>query len=184
LTSTPTAVPQYDAESYRTTLIHEVARRVVFLRDVPIHQREDVAQMTVEAFLRNPDGIRARYPEPGVWAGLKLAAMAVDARRREGAQCGTGARHTRRVDVFDPNDPVTQAILTDDTDPVERFLIDEQLAPLLSILSPEDRYLFCMVEGLQYTAREVAGILGIGDSAASRRLTRIRRDLRAYAVAA
>lgn len=184
MTKDPDAVPRQDADAYLSTLISEIHRRVVFLRTIPIHQRDDVAQMTIEAYLLHADSIRARYPNPGVWAGLKLAGMAIDARRRDDAQCGRGARHTRRVDAFDPNDPVTQAILTDESDPLERFLLDEQLAPLLSILSPEDRFLFCMVEGLQYTAREVAGILGIGDSTASKRLTRIRRDLAAYDVAA
>jgi RNA polymerase sigma factor (sigma-70 family) len=184
LTENPTAVPRYDAASYPSTLISEVRRRVVFLRNVAFDQREDVAQMTVEAFLRNPVGIQARYPEPGVWAGFKLAAMAIDLRRRNGAQCGTGARHTRQVDVFDPNDPLTQAILVDDTDPIEQFLLNEELAPLLSILTPEDRFLFCMVNGFDYTAREIAGVLGIADSTASKRLKRIRRDLLEFAVAA
>jgi DNA-directed RNA polymerase specialized sigma24 family protein len=41
-----------------------------------------------------------------------------------------------------------------------------------------------MVEGLGYTSREVAGILNIADSTASKRLKRIRRDLYEFATAA
>jgi RNA polymerase sigma factor (sigma-70 family) len=196
VTKTPNAAPKYagspkcdaeaasTAELYESTLIAEVHRRVVFLRNVDIDQRDDVAQMTIEAFLRNADTIAARYPEPGVWVSLKLAAMAIDAQRRNDAQRGAGARHTRQVDAFDPNDPSTHAILIEDADPIAHFLLDEQLAPLLNILTPEDRYLFCMVNGFGYSAREVADALGIADSTASKRLKRIRRDLHEFAVAA
>ena len=180
----PTAVPQYDAESYLSTLITEVQRRVRFLRTVNEANRDDVAQMTIEVFLGDADEIRARYPNPGIWAGQKLACMAIDFGRRDNAQCGRGARGTRRVDAFDPNDPLTQVILTDRTDHTERIAAGEELEHLLSILSDDDRLLFCMVVGLGYTSREVARLLGIAESTASKRLTRIRSDLREFATAA
>jgi RNA polymerase sigma factor (sigma-70 family) len=184
LNQQPTAVPQYDAESYQSTLIREVERRVRFLRTVNEANRADVAQMTIEVFLGNAEAIRARYPNPGIWAGQKLACIAIDFGRRDNAQCGRGARGTRRVDSFDPTDPLTQAILTDHTDPLEAIAASDELAHLLSILSDDDRLLFCMVEGLGYTSREVAGILNIADSTASKRLKRIRRDLYEFATAA
>jgi RNA polymerase sigma factor (sigma-70 family) len=180
----PTAVPQYDAESYLTTLITEVDRRVRYLRTVNEANRGDVAQRTIEKYLGKAEAIRAEYPNPGIWAGQRLACEAIDFGRRENAQRGCGARGTRRVDAFDPTDPLTQSILTDRTDPLDIIAANDELSHLLSILSDDDRLLFCMVEGLGYTAREVAGILGISDSTASRRLTRIRRELREFATAA
>ncbi len=180
----PTAVPQYDAESYQSTLISEVDRRVRYLRTVNEANRGDVAQRTIEKYLGDAEDIRARYPNPGIWAGQRLACEAIDFGRREKAQRGCGARGTRRVDSFDPTDPLTQSILTDNTDPLETIAASDELAHLLSILSDDDRLLFCMVEGLGYTNREVAGILNISDSTASRRLTRIRRELREFATAA
>lgn len=180
----PTAAPQYDPESYQSILISEVHRRVRFLRTVDEANRDDVAQMTIEVFLRNAERIRAQYPEPGIWAGQKLACIAIDFGRRQNAQSGRGARGTRRVDSFDPTDPLTQAILTDHNDPLEIVAANDMLRQLLSILSADDRLLFCMVEGLGHSARDVAGILGISDSTASRRLTRIRHDLREFAIAA
>jgi RNA polymerase sigma factor (sigma-70 family) len=177
----PTAVPQYDAESYLTTLIDEVERQVRYLRTINEANRDDVAQMTIEIFLRNAESIRARYPNPGIWAGQKLACTAIDFGRRDNAQCGRGARGTRRVDTIDTTDPLTQLILTDHTNPLDIVAANDELSHLLSVLSDDDRLLFCMVEGLGYTAREVAGVLGISDSTASRRLTRIRRELREFA---
>ena len=180
----PTAVPQYDAESYLTTLISEVDRRVRFLRTVNEANRGDVAQRTIEKYLGDAEKIRAKYPNPGIWAGQRLACDAIDFERREKAQRGCGARGTRRVDTIDTTDPLTQSILTDHTDPLDIVAAGDELAHLLSILSDDDRLLFCMVEGLGYTNREVAGILNISDSTASKRLKRIRNDLYEFATAA
>ena len=174
-------MPQYDAESYLSTLISEVQRRSRFLRTVSEANRDDVAQMTIEIFLRSPEKIRAEYPNPGIWAGQRLACTAIDFGRRDNAQCGRGARGTRQVDRIDHTDPRTQAVFTDRTDPVDIVADSDELSHLLSILDQDDRLLFCMVTGLGYTAREVARILGISDSTASKRLTSIRRELREFA---
>ncbi|MBU6329715.1 MAG: sigma-70 family RNA polymerase sigma factor [Acidobacteria bacterium] len=178
------AVPPYDAESYLTILITEVRRRVRFLRNLAVENRDDVAQMAIEAYLRRPDEVRENYPEPGVWAGLKVASAAIDHGRRNAAQRGAGARGTRQVIGFDPQHEAVDHMFSDPTDPVAALLDHEVLAPILRVLTPADRTLFCLVEGYQYTNREAGRILGLSDSATSKRLKRIRAQVRELVIAA
>lgn len=181
------AVPSttgYDPESYLITLVAEVRRRVCFIGGLSAADRDDICQMTLLAFCRDAESIRARYPEPGVWAGVNLRGRAVDFGRREGAQRGEGARHTRRVGAFDTTNRDCQEMFSIDTDPFEQFLAHDELAPLLAILTPADRALVYLVHGLQMSNRDAAGVLGLTDSCASRRLTRALKRMRAFTVAA
>ncbi len=184
MTTTPTAVSQYDEESYTTTLVTEVHRRVGFLKGLTPSQRDDIGQMTLVAFLLHAEAIRARYPEPGVWAGQKLASMAIDFGRREAAQRGQGARFTRQVDAFDPTDPLTQSMFVTEIDPLAELVASDELAPLLAVLSDDDRTLVCLVHGLGYSNREAARLLGLTDSCASRRLSSSLAKMREFAFAA
>ena len=175
---------QHDEKSYITELVTQVSRRVVYLKGLTPSQRDDIGQMTLTAFWLDADSIRARYPVPGIWAGQKLTGMAIDFSRREAAQRGQGARFTRQVDAFDPTDPATHAMVLTEHDPLEQLLASEELAPLLEILTPDDQALVCLVHGLGYSNREAAGILGISDSCASRRLSSSLARMREFDLAA
>jgi DNA-directed RNA polymerase specialized sigma24 family protein len=180
----PGTTPGYDADSYLATLVTEVNRRVVFIKGLSPSQRDDVCQMTLLYFWLDEASIRARYPQPGVWAGLKLRTVAVDFGRREGAQRGEGARHTRQVGTVDTTDSTWQEMFSIDCDPLERLQDSDELAPLFAILNPEDRTLVYLVHGLGYTNRDAAGLLGITDSCASRRLRSAMARMHAFGLAA
>ena len=181
---TPGITPEYDADSYVNTLVAEVNRRVVFINGLSQAQRDDVCQMTLLSFWLNAEDIRARYPQPGVWAGLKLRNVAVDFGRREGAQRGEGARHTRQVGAFDTTDSTWEDMFSIDCDPLERLQDSDELAPLFAILSAEDRTLVYLVHGLGYTNKDAAGLLGITGSCASRRLSSALARMHSFGLAA
>ena len=187
-TAVPSSTPEHNAEhnaaSYLEVLVAEVHRRVGFINGLTPSQRDDVCQMTLLAFWKDAESIRATYPVPGVWAGVKLRTMAIDLGRREGAQRGEGARHTRRVGAIDTTDRVWQEMFRIDADPLERLHDTGELAPLLAILGPDDRTLVYLVHGLGYSNRDAAGLLGITDSCASRRLSSALRRMREFAIAA
>lgn len=180
----PSTDPEYDADSYLDTLDTEVKRRVVFIKGLSPSQRDDVCQMTLLSFLLNAEDIRARYPQPGVWAGLKLRNVAVDFGRREGAQRGEGARHTRQVGAVDTTDSTWQDMFSIDSDPLERLQDSDELAPLFAILNAQDRTLVYLVHGLGYTNKDAAGLLGITGSCASRRLSTAMARMHAFGLAA
>ena len=191
-TAVPSSTPEHNAghnaehtaEAYLEVLVAEVHRRVGFINGLTPSQRDDVCQMTLLAFWKDAESIRTTYPVPGVWAGVKLRTMAIDFGRREGAQRGEGARHTRRVGAIDTTDREWQEMFSIDADPLERLHDTDELAPLLAILGPDDRTLVYLVHGLGYSNTDAARLLGITDSCASRRLSSALRRMHEFAIAA
>ena len=176
--------PAYNAESYLATLVIEVYRRVVFIKGLSPSQRDDVCQMTLLAYWRDAESIRANYSEPGVWARVKLTSEAINFGRREGAQRGEGARHTRQVGAIDTTDATWENVFRQDGDLIDHLQNCDELAPMFAILSPDDRTLVYLVHGLGYTNKAAAGLLGITGSCASRRLRSALSRMRAFDLAA
>ena len=157
---------------------------------------EDVAQAECVNLLENIELVRDSYPNPGLYARVRVRHAGIDHDRRQAVQRGEGARLVTQADGTvtrarvvisgDIPDPVTgrsilETIPAEDTEPdeiVDRFDPRMQLlAAELAKLTPGVRRLLLAVKGGGRTVTDVAAEMGLDRSTASRLMNRALGDI-------
>ena len=93
MTSSPSRVPIDDyVVDYADRLLREVIRVVTAVRRG--FDADDIASNVVEEFLRRPDWIMMKYPDPARFARQRTRHAGISHDRRERAQRGEGVRLT------------------------------------------------------------------------------------------
>ena len=134
-----------------------------------------VSYATLELLTRLPQVI-ARHPDPLVYAGMRFRDVSRDFGRRQAAQRGEGARHTRTVASLDATvraEP-KQVVVTDDA--VAQALDDRlQVSRVMAALTGRERQVLTLCCAHDLTTEEVARRLGCARETVSRALTRAKR---------
>lgn len=134
-----------------------------------------VSFATLELMTRLPQVI-ARHPDPLAYAGLRFRDVSRDYGRRQAAQRGEGARHTRTVASLDATVRVEppQAVVTDDA--VVQAIDDRlQVSRVMAALTGRERQVLVLCCAHDLTTEEAARRLGCARETVSRALSRAKR---------
>lgn len=183
-------------DAYVAELFRQVIRRLGARR---VHDADDIAQRVCEAFLKRPDDLMQRYPQPATLAAAVAANAAISHDRNQRAQRGDGvALDEDRDGTLRPRRPylsgdapiggtdgsaqsgrmfdrVTDRSEAHDDRVVRQMLADEVLEQCLAGLSSADRELLRRVDGEGIPVQQIALEQGLARETVSRRVNRIRR---------
>jgi len=181
-----------DANIYLTEL-EQVLRRMIGKRaNLRLHQAEDFIQYFLMWAWGRPD-LMERYV-PRALASACFNQRLIDFLRREGRQLPQGeydnksgkvrnavwsldhVLHQDGDDVFTFGD-----MLEGNDDWMDRLLSNDLVERALSVLTPQQRAIFLLVEGMQYKVVEVAEMFGYRREWAQRELGKARWTLTQFA---
>ena len=184
-----TAIHEYD---YLARFGAELCRR---LRRRNVRDADDIAQTEVERVKRRLNEVTSRYPNPEIYARVRLTAAVSDHFRREKVQRGHGAKatindegqlaHGREVISGDAPIPlpgsdgtIWETLPDADGDWVGNLNDQLKAAALLRYLSPQDAEIVYLSLGLEYSDAEIANRLGCARETVNRRKLRAVRRIR------
>ena len=160
--------------AYRSELLRLFGKRT----RVNGHDVDDIVSYAVELVMEQIDFIVGKYPDPVVFARRQYTNKIHDYRRRIASQRGEGARFSRAIDSYDvmanPDASVPSVIDFSDS-VVESMERDEAMGRLREVLSDKEMEIVMMVDGHDYTVKEVAGHFGVRRETISRKRTAIHR---------
>jgi len=191
-TTTPGRQPG-NVDEYATAVFHET---IQFCRRRGQHDASDIAQAVAESFLTDAERIMARFPNPARFAHGTARYAAISFARRERVQRGEGTRLADlgggslapRRRYLSGNATLADSefelfdTLVDTSEPVADKVarecdIDALLARCMAGISPIDRELLMLVDGMGYIVKEVADLVGQRRETVSRRITRVRQQV-------
>ena len=181
-------------DDYAVALYREVVR--LLARRRRLDDAQDIAAEIAERFLAQPDGTMACFSDPRRYARVAVGHAGIAFDRRQRAQRGEGVRLVRgadgrlaplrphrsgntaafenRVDLLDTvadrSEPFADLVARD---------IDNEamLERCLVGVSAADREVLLLIDGVGYTVRDLAGLIGQRRETMSRRVNRVRRQV-------
>ena len=192
--STPISSPQPgNVDEYATAVFHET---IQFCRRRGQHDASDIAQAVAETFLTDAESIMARFPNPAQFARGTARYTVISFARRERVQRGEGTQladlgggsfaprrrylsgnatlANSEFELFDTLVDTSESV----ADKVARECdIGALLARCLAGVSPIDCELLMLVDGMGYSVKEVAALVGQRHETVSRRITRVRQQV-------
>ena len=191
-TTTPGRQPG-NVDEYATAVFREAIR---FCRRHGQHDASDIAQAVTESFLTDADSIMARFPNPAQFARGTARYTAISFARRERVQRGEGIQladlgggsFAPRRRYLSGNATVAGSefelfdTLVDTGESVADIVarqcdIGALLARCLAGISPIDCELLMLVDGMGYSVKEVAQLVGQRRETVSRRVARTRQQV-------
>lgn len=196
MTSSHPNVPIDDyVVDYADRLFREVIRMIAIIRRG--FDADDIAASVVEEFLRRPDVIMMKYPDPARFAGQRTRHAGISHDRRERAQRGEGVRLDRTDDgLMQPRRRVVSghktvgeggselyAMVADPRGEFESQVVDQVDARALFRrcchgLSQAEVHEVWLVDGCGWEVAEVAEWCGQARETVSRRINATRRRIR------
>ena len=192
-TTTITGRQPGNVDEYATAVFREAIR---FCRRHGQHDASDIAQAVAESFLTDAERIMARFPNPARFAHGTARYAAISFARRERVQRGEGTRladlgggsFAPRRRYLSGNATLADSefelfdTLVDTSEPVADKVAREcdigaLLARCMAGISPIDRELLMLVDGMGYSVKEVADLVGQRRETVSRRITRVRQQV-------
>jgi len=184
-----TAMSEPGDENAYLAEVEEVVRRMVGKRTkLRIHQAEDFVQYFMVWAWRRPD-LREQYV-PRALVSASFTQRLIDFLRQEGRQLPQGEYDHKAGKVHnaiwsldhvlfeDGDDVFTLAdALEGNDDWMDRLLSNDVIARVVSVLTPEQRDIYLLVEGLQYKVTEVANMFGYRREWAQRELGKARQAI-------
>lgn len=191
MTRNPTTRLNAAIDDYVMAVFREVIRLCVRRS---ADDTDDIAQAVAERFLTKAEAFMARYPEPARFARAATRNAGISFDRRERSQRGEGVRLvdagngllTPRRPYLSGNTPIGEGgselfdRVSDRAEPFHDQIVERQhdrdlLDQCLVGVSPADREMLLLVDGMGYTVHEVAGLIGQRRETVSRRVNRVRR---------
>ena len=160
---------------FQTSLQNRFGRRTTYLGQ----EVDDIISFAVVTLMGKIAQVKAVYPDPVAYAGMRFSSVAHDFRRRQMAQRGEGARGERRS--VSTSDEQTWAQLEGiayggDYDVAERMDNMRLAKNVMAILPIEQQRIVFLhgVRGLNVT--EIAKVVGRSRETVSRALSAARRN--------
>jgi DNA-directed RNA polymerase specialized sigma24 family protein len=163
------------------TIVADVAVASARRRGIPVHDAADVAHDVVLGALRCGPALMCSYPDPAVYATVRVGHAHVSWLRREGVQRAEGARRGRRVDSIDarPIDGPAFDVGGDPDDTVDTVIRSFDVAEIRGLLDEHldarDVDLLVEVKGHGVSVADLARRQGLARETVSRRVARAAR---------
>ena len=159
---------------FQASLQNRFGRRTTYLGQ----EVDDIISYAVVTLMGKIAQVKAVYPDPVAYAGMRFSSVAHDFRRRQMAQRGEGARGERKS--VSTSDQQTWAQLEGiayggEYDVAERMDNMQLIKEVMEIL-PIDQQRIVNLHGEGFNVTEIAKVLGRNRATVSRALSAARRN--------